>query len=330
MFKIDFAYAPVVILLALFICSVFLPMPYALIACLGFYPLQYIVGSIRAIGLWIRKNKTPVADIDSAVNVYLVLNTLFFITLLFVAESWSLPILICMAFIWGIMSASISFTTIHEASHRKGLIGFLSGAYVMCSHYKLMHIHHHKYYGTEKDSTWPKIGTNIYTHLTTALFKKQIEAYNINPKLFLKCMLLNCIFPIIALFIGFKAFTFFILHTIVTVIIEEVENYIAHYGLPRNMPEGFKTWGSTKEIYNIFSFNLGPHENHHKTGRSNYIIDYETPMATHLSTHYEMIILCFFPKLWFKKAHNRMKNGFKTSKFSGLETIPKEWERLNV
>lgn len=331
MSKIDFAYTPVLYIIGLFISSIFLPTPYNLLGCILLYLSQYFLGIIRPIGLWIRANKTDVSNIDSAASVYSILNTVFFLSLLFASVNWSWSIIVGMSLIWGLTSGTIGLSALHEMSHRKGWSGILSGMYAMHSHYKLQHIHHHRHYGTEKDSSWPKMGTTFYKQLFYAVPKKQVDAFKINPSLYIKCMLLNLVFPVLSIFIGLKAFVFVVLYSLIDLVVAELQNYILHYGLSKDMPEGFRCWNySSKEIYNIFAFNVGLHEKHHETGLSNYSSNCDQFVASLPEENYKLMFLSFFPKLFFKKMHNRMMNGFASSKFEGLNLLPKQLEKLNV
>lgn len=326
--KIDFAYTPVFMILFLFLASL-LPMPWAIVGGFAFYGIQQLIGAIKPIGRWIRENKKPEPNIDKAVKIYIYANAVFFTYMLFQAMTWSWIEIGVMSLLWGVMTGSVGLAAAHEAVHRKGWMRQFSAMHIMYSQYYLQHRYHHKHYGTEKDSSWPPVGRNFYKHLLITLPGKQREAHSENPKEFWICMVLNCVYPLIAFLIGPKALAFLFLNFFVMLIMEEAENYTVHYGMTRDMPEGYSSWSSTKEIFNICSFNLGPHEEHHKTGRSNYEVLYKKPVAMYPTTHYEGVLACLWPPYWFSIAHPKMKALFRTQQSEGLkeEDLPESFRR---
>jgi alkane 1-monooxygenase len=116
---------------------------------------------------------------------------------------------------------------------------------------------------------------------------------------------------------GWLGGVYFLVQSLVAMLLLETINYIEHYGLQRKVIDLEKneyepvnpthSWNSSNRITNYFLFNLQRHSDHHfKPGRRYQILrHFET--SPQLPTGYAgMVLLSFLPPLFFRVLEKRL------------------------
>jgi alkane 1-monooxygenase len=105
---------------------------------------------------------------------------------------------------------------------------------------------------------------------------------------------------------GFQALIFFLGQAALAVVLLELFNYIAHYGLSRSYTEGrlsklgpHHCWNSARRMNNWSLFNMGRHGDHHRRPTAPYQALQAEPAAPELPFGYAgAILLALAPPLW--------------------------------
>jgi alkane 1-monooxygenase len=220
--------------------------------------------------------------------------------------------------IFGILAA-------HELIHRRQRgergLGLAMLATVGYMHFRIAHIHgHHVRAATLEDATTARRGENAYSFILRAVVGQVREAWAFEaerlrrrdePVLNLSNRMLA--YAAIELLIGAgvasfspRAFGFWLAQAILAIIMLELFNYIAHYGLMRRVHGGARermgpqhSWNSSRRMNNWSLFNMGRHSDHHR--RPSHVYQSLEPMeeTPELPMGYAgSILLALFPPLW--------------------------------
>ena len=107
--------------------------------------------------------------------------------------------------------------------------------------------------------------------------------------------------------LGWRALTFWIGEAVVAILLLELFNYIAHYGLTRRRDargvyermDARHSWNSARRMNNWALFNMGRHSDHHRRPSQAYQRLRALPDAPQLPAGYaEAILLSLVPPLW--------------------------------
>lgn len=120
----------------------------------------------------------------------------------------------------------------------------------------------------------------------------------------------------IALLFGAKALLFYLLVSLIGILLLETVNYIEHYGLQRRLlPEGIyetvkptHSWNSSHELGRIFLFELTRHSDHHFKANRKYQVLRHFDESPQLPAGYPgSMLLALVPPLWFYVMNRRVK-----------------------
>lgn len=213
--------------------------------------------------------------------------------------------------------ASLEFWSVHEYEH-------------------LYYHHNADYICTQHDLSHARLNQSFYSYVFYAFISnyrsawvKQHEIskqngesfYNIYRNPFLKWNLFSVILAVLILvFVGAKAFAFFLLQALVAIFLFLGATYNQHYGLTRRIkedgtPEEFtfmNIWSSDHFMTSRTSFNLSHHGHHHLFQLCRYPHLKVVRLGPLLPYGYSTIILIsMFPKLWFKIMNPRVEEVFR-------------------
>ena len=216
----------------------------------------------------------------------------------------------------GVTTGVFGMLAAHEAVHsgdpREALLGtaLLTG---MCyRHFRIAHIHgHHRWAGTEKDAATARLGEGFYHFFFRTLAGQFLEAWRFerrrgSARLFLDMALMAALFAAIFFLVGPRALLFFLCQSVVAVMVLELFNYIAHYGLVRERDARGKlralsdrhSWNSSNVLANALIFNMGRHSHHHHRPADSYQ-SLRVRSAPELPFGYAgSILLALAPPLW--------------------------------
>ena len=153
----------------------------------------------------------------------------------------------------GMSGGSIGITTAHELIHRSNkkmrAIGVMLLVLCMYGHFRIEHIYgHHKNFATKQDPATARKNENFYFYLIRCVIMSLISSWKIEKKIllnknfspysirnrifhyfFMELLLLILCFSIA----GLKGLIFILIHSVISIILLELVDYIQHYGLER-------------------------------------------------------------------------------------------------
>ncbi|MDP5104572.1 MAG: alkane 1-monooxygenase [Polaribacter sp.] len=239
-------------------------------------------------------------------------------------------------FSMGIMCGILGINVGHELGHRNNKIEQFIGEFLLLTslntHFLPYHNGGHHYnVATPKDAATARKNELLYTFWIRSHFTSYIQAWKIENKRMLEekrswfhyqnrmVIYTICNFILLSLiyiFFGKMPFFYFIIAAIIGIVLLETVNYIEHYGLLRNKNEHGRyekvkrnhSWNSDHQIGQVLLFNLSRHSDHHYNGSKQYQLLKTDPKSPQMPTGYPgMMLLSFFPPLWFLVMHKNLK-----------------------
>ena len=235
----------------------------------------------------------------------------------------------------GIINGILGFTLAHEFIHRHSVVEKIAGHLLLLQnnhmYYAIEHIRgHHVYACTQKDPHTAKMGESFYQFLpraisatflnaweieSTRLRRKKMQVISIHNQMLHFILLQLSLYTMIIVFGGWKPFLFFILQSLVAILLLNITGYLQHYGLARKeiLPGRFEkisahhAWNSSKGNDGLNLFQLEKHADHHMHPGHSYeqlVRHHESPEQP---TGYSgMMWLALVPPLWFRIMNNRI------------------------
>ena len=235
----------------------------------------------------------------------------------------------------GMSGGAIGITTAHELIHRSNKkmrgIGVLLLILCLYGHFRIEHIYgHHKNFATIEDPATARKGESFYFYFIRCVIMSFISAWNIEKKILKKknlspynvknrifhYLFLEFILLITSYLIaGINGLVFIIVHSIVSVILLELVDYIQHYGLKRRIKnEKYETygeqhsWNSRHSSANWSTFNLGLHAEHHQIASKHYPLLSQQKKTMEMPLNYPlMLMMALVPPIWFSVMDSKLK-----------------------
>tara|TARA_Y100000590_G_C15593684_1_gene967123 strand:+ start:175 stop:1179 length:1005 start_codon:yes stop_codon:yes gene_type:complete len=235
----------------------------------------------------------------------------------------------------GMSGGSIGLTTAHELIHRSNKImrGFGVTLLVLClyGHFRIEHIYgHHKYFATNIDPATARKGENFYFFLIRCVSMSLVSSWNIEKNILKKkkssvfsfknrmihYFIMEIILIILSFLIaGINGLIFIFIHSIISIILLELVDYIQHYGLKRSTTKGkYETygqehsWNSRHSSANWSTFNLGLHSDHHLSSSKHYPLLSQKKKFMEMPNNYPiMIMMALVPPIWFRIMNPKLK-----------------------
>jgi alkane 1-monooxygenase len=231
--------------------------------------------------------------------------------------------------IFGIVAA-------HEMVHspRKAERGLALGLFACLGymHFRIAHLHgHHVRGATFEDPASARFGESVYHFLVRSIVGQVGEAWTFEAKrlrrrgrpvlglgnrLIVYLLIELLILAGVAL-LGWRALGFWIGEAAVAILLLELFNYIAHYGLQRRRDargiyermSAQHSWNSRCRMNNWSLFNMGRHSDHHRRPSQAYQRLVALPRAPQLPGGYaEAILLSLVPPLWRRVMDPRVEH----------------------
>ncbi len=235
----------------------------------------------------------------------------------------------------GISSGIMGINVAHELQHRidSDLERFLARIMLLTvgyMHWAVEHIAgHHRHVATPRDPATARRGESVYRFLprsvgggfhsawiieTERLLRLNRRPMSIHNRL-LRYLLLELIL-LLALVVafGWRALPYWLLQSLVAIVLLEVVNYVEHYGLMRHRRDDghepvrvWHSWNSSNWLTNRFLFNLQRHSDHHFRPGYRYQLLRHHAASPQLPTGYAgMIVLALIPPLWRRVMDHRV------------------------
>jgi alkane 1-monooxygenase len=229
----------------------------------------------------------------------------------------------------GVCTGVFGVLAAHEMVHSRARWQHWFGAAMLTGmsyrHFRISHIYgHHRHAATERDSSTARLGESFYAFFARTLWGQFTQAWR-----FEACRLRNARLPLLhnrvnqdvtvmlliyALLwwgLGRRAAAFLACESVVAMLVLELFNYVAHYGLVRRANEPMAehhSWNSSGAA-NLLIFNMGRHSHHHRAPALAYNSLRKAPRAPELPAGYAgAILLALIPPLWRAVIHPRLDN----------------------
>jgi len=237
----------------------------------------------------------------------------------------------------GLLSGTIGINVGHELGHRNNRIEEFLGEILLLSamntHFLPYHnAGHHLNVATPNDAATARKNELIYAFFIRSHFTSYKQAWQLENKrlkhagrswfhpqnrMVIYTLLNITLCTAILYFYGAFILLYFIIASVIGILLLESVNYIEHYGLLREQRESGRyekvkrthSWNSDHVIGKLMLFNLSRHSDHHYNGSKHYQILKSLPESPQMPTGYPgMVILALIPPLWFSVMNKKLQD----------------------
>jgi alkane 1-monooxygenase len=195
---------------------------------------------------------------------------------------WGFAALACaLGVTLGVFGVLAAHDAVHSGDRREALLGLALLTAMGYRHFRIAHVHgHHRWAGTERDSATARLSEGFYGFLARTLAGQFAEAWAfeqrrgglLRNRVLGDLLVMAVILAAITAVLGPRALAFFLVQSAVAIVVLELFNYIAHYGLARRIgADGRRerlserhSWNSSNVLANALIFNMGRHACHHE------------------------------------------------------------------
>ena len=240
------------------------------------------------------------------------------------AESLGLDGFLSLALAVGVTTGVFGVLAAHELVHDQDATSQFFGTALLSAmtyrQFRIAHVFgHHRKAATEDDPASARLGESVYHFLIRSIVGQYRDAWRIEcarlrarrkpivyHRLLADAAVMACIYLAILLLVGWRGVIFFALQGAVAILVLEVFNYIAHYGLLRHgdgdSREAFgpaHSWNSSNTFANAFLFNMGRHAQHHARPTAPYqSLEHDDRVQELPYGYAASILLALIPPLW--------------------------------
>ena len=236
----------------------------------------------------------------------------------------------------------IGINAAHELGHRlnkyeqtMSKLLLLTSSYM---HFFIEHNRgHHKYVSTDRDPASSRYGEMFYIFWIRSIFGSYFSAWKLEKERLLmvkkpffsfhnemlRFQIIQLLFVVlIFLVFGQTPGLCFVFAALMGILLLETVNYIEHYGLRRKLKNGqyertlpIRSWNSNHPIGRLVLLELSRHSDHHYIASRKYQVLRHHDNSPQMPTGYPgMMLLSFFPPLWFLVMHRKIRK-YKNTQF---------------
>ena len=224
----------------------------------------------------------------------------------------------------GVTTGVFGMLAAHELVHGHSKVEHALGLAMLTGmtyrHFRVAHIFgHHRWAATDRDPATARLGESFYAFLVRTVLGQFTDAWRIETaritarrQPFLRHRIagdvtaMAVVYIVIFALAGWRGDAMFAAQSAVGVIVLELFNYIAHYGLARApLPKGHEpfgdrhSWNSSNVLANTMIFNMGRHSYHHTRPAASYQSLKWVSEAPELPAGYAgSILMALIPPLW--------------------------------
>jgi alkane 1-monooxygenase len=220
----------------------------------------------------------------------------------------------------GVFGMLASHELVHGHSKTEHALGLAMLTGMTYRHFRVAHIFgHHRWAATDRDPATARLGESFYAFLIRTVLGQFADAWRIESNRitarrqpFLRHRIVGDVATMAIVYIAIVALTgwrgtvLFAAQSAIGIIVLELFNYIAHYGLARaprlkgHEPFGDRhSWNSSNVLANSMIFNMGRHSYHHTRPAASYQSLEWVAGAPELPAGYAgSILLALMPPLW--------------------------------
>lgn len=218
----------------------------------------------------------------------------------------------------GVFGMLAAHELVHSRRRFDRIVAFAMLIGMSSPQFRIAHIFgHHRLAGTRQDPATARLGEGFYAFLLRTIPAQWKETWAfgrrprrsrrlVNPALADIAAVILAYVAVAAVW-GMSGLAFFFCQSVVGIVVLELFNYIAHYGLVREVrsngkPAPFTDWGSwnsSSAFANLLLFNMGRHSDHHRRPSATYSALSPIAGTPELPFGYAgSILLALFPPWW--------------------------------
>jgi alkane 1-monooxygenase len=219
----------------------------------------------------------------------------------------------------GVFGMLAAHELVHSRNRRERALGGAMLSAMAYRHFRIAHVHlHHRFAASERDSATARLGEGFYAFLVRTVSGQFLDAWRFErmrpgaPSFFANRAVKDVGLTVMICASVFAAWgppgiLVFLAQSLVAIVVLELFNYIAHYGLTRRADFNGKleplgdhhSWNSSNVLVNLLIFNMGRHSYHHRKPSASYQDLKFLRMAPELPAGYAgSILLALVPPLW--------------------------------
>jgi alkane 1-monooxygenase len=220
----------------------------------------------------------------------------------------------------GVFGVLAAHELVHGHNRTERFVGLAMLTGMTYRHFRVAHVFgHHRWAATERDAASARLGESFYGFLLRTVPNQFADAWTIEQRrvgarggnladnrIARDVAAMALFYGVIVIFAGPRAAALFAAESAIGIVVLELFNYIAHYGLQRRATgaghEPFTerhSWNSSNALANTLIFNMGRHSWHHARPASSYESLRWAPAAPELPAGYAgSILLALVPPLW--------------------------------
>jgi len=230
----------------------------------------------------------------------------------------------------GVFGVLAAHELVHGHGRRERLLGLVMLTGMTYRHFRIAHVYgHHRFAATERDAASARLGESFYGFLGRTLVLQFTQAWAferqriarrggrlVDNRIARDVAAMTAIYAAAVLFVGAKAAAWFAAESAIAILVLELFNYIAHYGLQRRATakgrEPFTeahSWNSSNALANALIFNMGRHSWHHARPDAPYESLKWVASAPELPAGYAgSILMALVPPLWRRVMDPAVRN----------------------
>ena len=223
----------------------------------------------------------------------------------------------------GVFGVLAAHELVHGHNRAERLLGLIMLTGMSYRHFRVAHIFgHHRYAATERDAASARLGESFYVFLPRTVLAQFADAWSFEARrsrgrlaanrVARDLAVLLALYLAIAVGLGRESAVFFAVQSAIGIVVLELFNYIAHYGLARRDREPFTaahSWNSSNALANALIFNMGRHSWHHARPAASFESLRHMPAAPELPAGYAgSILLALVPPLWLRVMDPAVQN----------------------
>ncbi|MEI9990163.1 MAG: alkane 1-monooxygenase [Rhizomicrobium sp.] len=218
----------------------------------------------------------------------------------------------------GVFGVLAAHELVHGHDRAERFLGLLMLTGMSYRHFRVAHIFgHHRWAATERDPASARLGESFYAFLPRTIAAQfadawMFEARRLNGgaiwdnRIFRDVVAMLALYAAIWAVLGPRSAALLAAESAIGIVVLELFNYIAHYGLARRRTgRGYEpftaahSWNSSNAMANALIFNMGRHSSHHARPASSFERLEWVAAAPELPAGYAgSILLALVPPLW--------------------------------
>ena len=221
----------------------------------------------------------------------------------------------------GVFGMLAAHDLVHSPKRLEKELGMVMLSFMTYRHFRIAHIYgHHRWVATDRDPGTARLGESFYAFFARTLVGQVVQAWAFERQLGKRKRLSRLanrvlldpfayllIYGTVLAFFGWRSVLFLFLQSLLAILVLELFNYIAHYGLMRNRKADGRfepltvrhSWNTSNALANKLIFNMGRHSDHHRRATAPYQTLEPVARAPELPAGYAgSIVLALLPPLW--------------------------------